>query len=60
MTTWEILTRFWFHHDLFFTHFPLYRGWVRWNEHHFRSLPHIHQWFRLHGHRLWGWVNVHG
>lgn len=58
MTIWQVLTRFWFHHNLLFTKFGLFRVWVHWNIHHFSCLPGIRHW---HGWQaLWGWVNIHG
>lgn len=60
MTTWHILAHFWVHHDLLFTKFGTYSGWVRWNEHHFSSIEGIRPWFRAHGHRLWDFCNLYG
>jgi hypothetical protein len=55
---WQALTRYWLHHDLFFTTFGSFDAWVRWNLHHFRHLRHIRQWDGWQA--LWSWVNIHG
>ena len=53
MTAWQLITHWWFHHDIFYaTHFPTLAN--------FRAFNHAHFGINWSCINLRAWVNLHG